>query len=104
EFNVVSEDCSPSIPPRSNCNVDVTFSPTVSGGQSGQLIVQGQLLDAVKGEVVTFGAPSASANLNGNAISGGQLLLPPSIDMGAAQVGGATITYPVELRNTGYGT
>lgn len=105
EFNVLTDSCSPSIPSLSNCDVFVNFSPTISGGQDGTLIVQGALLGDVKGAnaLLSVGPPQARATLGGNGISGGQLALPAAIDMGAAQVGGAAITYPVQLVNTGYG-
>ena len=106
EFNIVGDTCSPSIPARGNCDIDVAFSPTVSGAQSGFLVVQGMNIASDKPIApLIIGTPaSVSAQLSGNGISGGQLVLPESIDMGAAQVGGAAVSYPVELRNTGYGT
>ena len=106
DFNVVADSCSPSIPPLANCDVLVDFSPSLSGGQNGTLIVQGALLGdtTAKPGLISVGPPSARASLSGNGISGGQLLLPDAIDMGAAQVGGAAITYPLTLTNTGYGT
>jgi len=106
EFNVVSDTCSPTIPSLSNCDVLVDFGPSVSGGQDGTLIVQGALLgDAPqKGAILIAGPPTATARLGGNGISGGQLVLPDSIDMGAAQVGGTAISYALQLVNTGYGT
>jgi parallel beta-helix repeat protein len=104
EFDIVSDGCSPEIPPLSDCNIDVDFAPSASGDQQGELVVQGASPPpsfSVQG--FSFVQPEARASLQGVGVSGGQLLLPGSIDMGAGQVGGAAITYPVELRNTGYG-
>ena len=105
EFTVVSEDCTPSIPPLATCNVDVTFDPTTSGDQLGQVAVVGALLgDAAKNvKGFTLTPPQVSATLQGTGVSGGQLNLPSAIDIGAAQVGGAAISFNLQLKNTGYG-
>ena len=104
EFDIVSDSCSPAIPPMSQCDVFVDFAPSASGDQLGELVVQGAAKPPSLGvSGFTLVQPEARASLQGVGVSGGQLVLPEAIDMGGAQIGGAPIGYPVELRNTGYG-
>ncbi len=106
EFDIVADGCSPAILARTDCDIDVAFAPSASGGQLGALVVTGSTPPPSLDVSVGFlsAAPEVRAELQGVGVSGGQLILPNSIDMGGAQVGGTAITYPVELRNTGNGT
>ena len=101
DFEIVGNDCGGSVPGEGSCNVSVEFVPTRSGEVDGELLVRMALLAEARVAAPLLGPIAARAGLIGTGVSGGSLVLPESIDVGAAIVGGTAATRTVELTNEG---
>ena len=105
EFDITSTTCGKSLAPLADCDTFVAFGPTISGDSAGTLDVVYQ--DPRAGDQALLGPAfiiptiTTSANLTGNGLSGGELQLPDSVELGAAPVGGDAVTQSVVLRNIG---
>jgi hypothetical protein len=93
-FSIVSTSCGTKLSPYSGCDVEVVFTPTSTGPQTGTLSV-----------TVNNVGPPITGILQGTGISGGVgSLSPSSIDFGSQTVGTHSSSQEVTLTNSGTGS
>ncbi|HYC37331.1 MAG TPA: choice-of-anchor D domain-containing protein [Usitatibacter sp.] len=89
-FRLASTTCAGSIPANGSCVLNVSFKPTATGALQGSVAVP----------VALTNAPAMSAGVSGE---GGQatVVLPATLNLGAAILGTAPLTGSVQLTNGG---